>query len=190
MKKFVAIIIGVVLALSSFAAVPKRVQATADAVKRATAVSVSFQTQAGPGSLILGDGGKFALDLGDVKIFYDGKTQWAYAVTDREVTQFEPTAEELEQGNPAAILSSLASAYNGKALGANKFELTPKSAASDVKSVTLSYPASGTWPTEMVIDAQGHRLNINQMSFKVEGTKRPLSAFQFKPIKGVKVIKL
>lgn len=178
------------MASTCVAALPKRVKATADAVTRATTVAVSFKTQAGPGSLTLGDGGKFVLDLGDAKIYYDGKTQWAYSVSDREVTQFEPTAEELEQGNPAAILASLASAYDGKPAGANRFELTPKGKSSDVKSVILAYPASGTWPQEMIIEAQGQKMVISQMNFKTEGTKRPLSTFQFKAPKGVKTIKL
>lgn len=51
-------------------------------------------------------GNKFMLDMDETKAWFDGKTQWTYVHSDKEVSITEPTVEELAQVNPMAILAS------------------------------------------------------------------------------------
>lgn len=67
-------------------------------------------------------GNKFVLDMDDMKVWFDGKTQWAYNQQNNEVSITEPTEKELSDTNPMAILS----AYKAKCL--IKFSTKTKSA--------------------------------------------------------------
>lgn len=49
---------------------------------------------------------KFTLEMDELKVWFDGKSQWAYQKSDNEVTITESTTEELAQVNPMAILAS------------------------------------------------------------------------------------
>lgn len=178
------------LSLNAAAAVPQRVADAADAIKKAPAIVATFSANGTPGTLVMGQGGMFALDLGDAKIYYDGKTQWAYSADDNEATSFSPTADELLQANPASILANLDTAFKGTDLGGNTFRLTPLSAAQEVTEVVVTFPQSGTWPTAMTIRANGMNVNATAMKFTVEQTKRPSSAFQFTPPAGCRVTNL
>lgn len=48
---------------------------------------------------------KFVLEMNETKVWFDGKTQWAYSLSDNEVSITEPNQEELATINPMAILS-------------------------------------------------------------------------------------
>lgn len=52
-------------------------------------------------------GQKFRILSKDMKCWFDGKTQWAYSSMTGEVNITTPTAEEIAQSNPYAIISSL-----------------------------------------------------------------------------------
>ena len=59
-------------------------------------------------------GNKFKLAIDNIETYYDGKTQWVYMVDEEEVTISTPTAEELEDINPTAIISSYKKGYKLK----------------------------------------------------------------------------
>ncbi len=50
-------------------------------------------------------GNKFILEMTDMKVYFDGKTQWAYVPKNNEVSITEPSEKELQETNPMAILS-------------------------------------------------------------------------------------
>jgi len=50
-------------------------------------------------------GNKFLLEMDEMKVWFDGKTQWAYVAESKEVSVTEPSEKELSETNPMAILS-------------------------------------------------------------------------------------
>jgi len=49
---------------------------------------------------------KFVLVMDEMKVWFDGKTQWALMVQNNEVSVTEPTEAELADTNPMAVLSA------------------------------------------------------------------------------------
>ena len=96
---------------------------TAQALQKSTGVQAVFtltidnqqteQKQSLDGTLWL-KGNKFKLAIDDLETYYDGKTQWVFMPEDEEVTISVPTAEELEDINPTAIISSYKKGYKLK----------------------------------------------------------------------------
>lgn len=50
---------------------------------------------------------KFRLETNEIKVWFDGKTQWSYNTDNHEVSITEPSEEQLAQTNPLFILSLL-----------------------------------------------------------------------------------
>ena len=50
-------------------------------------------------------GNKFILEMDEMKVWFDCKTQWSYIQKNNEVSISEPTEKELSETNPMAILS-------------------------------------------------------------------------------------
>lgn len=192
MKHLTALLLLLAAGLGGNAAeMPQRVARAAAQVKSTPALTATFTANGTSGSLLMGDGGKFVLHLGDAHIYYDGKTQWAYSAADNEATSFTPTADELLQANPASILANLDTAFKAvKAPGNDTYRLTPTDPGQEVTEVTVVFPASGTWPNAMTIKTGGMTVNATAMKFTAEQTKRPLSAFQFTPPAGCRITKL
>lgn len=57
-------------------------------------------------------GNKFVLEMDAMKVFFDGKTQWAYISQNNEVSITEPSEKELAETNPMAILAGFKSKSN------------------------------------------------------------------------------
>lgn len=190
MKHFIISLLTILTALTASAQIPARVKAAADKVKASPALQVSFKANGKPGSMLLGDGGKFALIMGDIKVYFDGKTQWAYSATDKEVTILEPTADELAYGNPAAILSTLSSAFKGAKIKGETYRLTPLSADADIAEVTIAFPGSGVWPQSMSIIGPSGSMAISDLKFTPLKEKKPASAFRFTAPKGTTITDL
>ena len=62
-------------------------------------------SQSVSGNLIM-KGNQFYLTMEEVKVWFDGTTQWAYFAQNNEVTITRPTADELAGTNPMAVLSA------------------------------------------------------------------------------------
>ena len=96
---------------------------TAQALQKTTGTQVDFtltiddnqtdKKQTLNGTLWL-KGNKFKLAVSDMETYYNGKTQWVYMPDDEEVTVSVPSAEELEDINPTAIISSYKKGYKLK----------------------------------------------------------------------------
>lgn len=68
----------------------------------------SVISQPNKGTFIL-KGNKFVIEMEDVKVWFDGKTQWTYMSQSNEVSINEPDNSELLQINPMALLSDFKS---------------------------------------------------------------------------------
>ena len=71
----------------------------------------SPHTQVSTGAFTI-KGNKFTLEMDAMKVFFDGKTQWAYVPQNNEVSITEPSESELAETNPMAILSGFKSKSN------------------------------------------------------------------------------
>jgi outer membrane lipoprotein-sorting protein len=122
-------------------------------------------------------GSKFMLELDEMKVWFDGKTQWSYLAKNNEVTITNPTEKELAETNPMAILST----YKNKSdirfasLKSSAFyviELTPKLKNRDI----------------LKIDIQVNKTTMNLFSIKIiykNGTTNLLTLTNYQ--KGIKV---
>ena len=190
MRHFLFTLITLLATLTASGAIPARVKAAADKVNSAPALQVTFKANGHPATMLLGDGGKFSLIMGDIKVYYDGKTQWAYSAADKEVTILNPTADELASGNPAAILSTLSSAFKGEKIKGETYRLTPLSPNAEIAEVTIAFPAAGPWPQSMSIIGPSGSMSVSDLKFTSLKTKKPLQAFQFKAPKGTTITDL
>jgi len=88
-------------------------------------------------------GSKFMLDVADMKVWFDGKTQWAYSQQNNEVSVTEPTEKELSETNPMAILSGYkakcVTKFSAKVKSAQNhcIEMTPKVKNKDIAKIEV-----------------------------------------------------
>lgn len=179
------------LPLIGLAAVPASVSRAVRQANEAPALEVTCLINDAPASLTL-SGDCFIMDLGEARVYFDGKTQWAYNVPDSEVTVIEPTDEELAETNPLHILRRLEKEYTGAPVKGkpNTVRLTPLSAQSEIAEVTVTFSPSTGWPTSMTIITSGGRADLSGMKFTASQTKSAPSAFKFQVPRGVTVTDL
>ncbi len=123
-------------------------------------------SQSVSGNLIM-KGNLFFLTMDDVKVWYDGKTQWAYFEESNEVTITQPTRDELAETNPMAVLSSYTSGSKAtfskvKRPGFQVIDLVSRSKNDAVKKVTIEFTKNGE---------QLHSIQL----FNKDGSKNELS---------------
>lgn len=88
-------------------------------------------------------GNKFVLEMDEMKVYFDGKTQWAYVPTQNEVSITEPTEKELTETNPMAILASFKNKSNirfaSKSLVNGNYNITllPKNKQQDIVKIEV-----------------------------------------------------
>ena len=87
---------------------------------------------------------KFVLEMNETKVWFDGKTQWAYSLSDNEVSITEPTDDELALINPMAILASFKAKSwirygKAKSTSSELIELIPKNKKDDFAKVEVQF---------------------------------------------------
>jgi outer membrane lipoprotein-sorting protein len=121
-------------------------------------------------------GSKFVLDMDQMKVWFDGKTQWSYVSQNKEVSITEPTEKELSETNPMAILSGYKTKCiirfsKTKSIHNYCIEMIPRAKSSEISK----------------IEVQVNKTNLNLFSIKMTNkngsiTLLTLSNFQ----KGIK----
>lgn len=102
-------------------------------------------------------GDKFHITMPIMTIWYDGHTQWTYAPATNEVNITEPVADELQQVNPFAIISSFREKYNAVLLKSSSknthlIKLAPiKSNASNINNVTIELNVKTLFPQKIAL---------------------------------------
>jgi outer membrane lipoprotein-sorting protein len=86
---------------------------------------------------------KFIMNMSEMTVYFNGKTQWVYSSENEEVTITEPTDQELAETNPMAILYSYRSTSDIKFAANNSnstnyvIEMTPKTKKSELQKITV-----------------------------------------------------
>lgn len=128
-------------------------------------------------------GDMFMIHSADMRIWYDGTTQWSYAPSRKEVDITEPTPEELSQVNPYVIINNLRTNYTGRRLPPQGqytvIELSARHTRNDIKTVVLRVDKKG-FPVSIGLTMRnGAKAAINVRDVK-ELTKAPgLHSFRF-----------
>lgn len=142
------------------------------------------------------EGNKFALDADGLASWYDGKTQWTLSAQTGETTVTEPTAEEVAQINPFAIIAAFRRNYNASfeksAPGVKKVRLTAKTRNADISSVTVTVSEKSLDPSEIVLTMASNQVILIRIKSLKNGPKLPASAFRYdrKRFPGVEVVDL
>jgi outer membrane lipoprotein-sorting protein len=123
-------------------------------------------------------GNKFMLDVVDMKVWFDGKTQWAFNEQNNEVSITEPTEKELSETNPMAILS------NYKAKCTVKFSTKVKSAQNHCIEMTPKTKNKDIAKIEVQVNKTNENL-VSIKLFNTNGSTSLLSVSNFQ--KGLKM---
>lgn len=107
-------------------------------------------------------GDKFRLETPDMKLWFDGTTQWSYVERNEEVNVTTPSGEELQLTNPTLLLKSYKKGFTAKYVGestaesgksAYDVELTAKK-KSDIVKVALQIEKSSAFPTKISVETK------------------------------------
>lgn len=118
-------------------------------------------------------GNKFMLDMKEMKVYFDGTTQWAYSPSINEVTVSNPTEKELSETNPVALIQAYQSksiirfAKGNKDKSVHLIELVPKSKNSDFKSIIVKVSKATKYPLHIqMTDKKGNLSAISLTQFR------------------------
>lgn len=153
------------------------------------AVEAKFTIKGGQGAVqgsITISGASFTMSTPQLKVWYDGKTQWSYLDSTGEVSITEPTAEELTVSNPLAILSSYSAHYKVRRLNDNKgrkcVELSPIEKNTGIENIVVIADESGNWPDAVDIMFDDNN-RISLVIDKIDGIAKPSEKiFRYDPI--------
>lgn len=128
-------------------------------------------------------GSKYTMQTPQLRVWFDGRTQWTYLLNTGEVSITEPDASEQMASNPFAILSAHSDYYKSKRLsdsqGRYRVLLTPVGSASGIEKITLFINRATSLPSAIVInfdDGKSIEVVIDKIS---TGAAKLASAFRF-----------
>lgn len=148
----------------------------------------------GSGNITL-SGDRFAIITDAMSTWYDGRTQWTYSPRINEVNITEPTAEELRQVNPFAIINAFRNNYSYRltesSASKNTVELTPRTPDDNITKVTVTFDAATNFPSLIKLYTHSGDMTIT-VNHIMEADKKPASAFTFNKNRypGVEIIDL
>ena len=162
-------------------------QRCAAKIKSAPSLSVTYTVSAdgntAKGLLVL-QGEMFTISTSGMVSWYDGKSQWTYSDQIGEVNVISPTAEEVQQINPFAIVKSFSSSYSSEQVksssaGVTTLRLTANNRKSDISSADVTINDKTLYPTRIVLTMSNRqKVTINIKNVKAGG-KLPVSNFRF-----------
>lgn len=162
-------------------------QRCAAKIKNAPSLSVTYTVSAdgntAEGLLVL-QGEMFTISTPGMVSWYDGKSQWTYSDQIGEVNVISPTAEEVQQINPFAIVKSFSSSYSSEQVksssaGVTTLRLTANNRKSDISSADVTINDKTLYPTRIVLTMSNRqKVTINIKNVKAGG-KLPVSNFRF-----------
>ena len=147
------------------------------------------------GSILL-SGNRFVVVTPEVSTWFDGKTQWAYSSAIGEVNVSEPTAEELAQINPLAIISSVQTGYDCRRLaspqGTDRLEFTPRKGDSDYQKIVITLDSATLLPKAFDITTSDRNVMKITLGSVKECTRPADDRFRFSPAlyPGVEIVDL
>ena len=182
MKKTLTVIIALLTAFTALQA-----QQTADGLLQQIAAkltqpkqveanySISGSNGSASGSVLM-SGNRFRMTSPQLITWFDGKTQWTYAVAQQEVNITEPTAEELQQVNPLLIINSFRRNYTAQIekapAGTKRVKLKAKSAKSGIQQAVVTVNSTTLLPQEIQVTMS----NRQKLTIKISGVRTSASA--------------
>lgn len=130
-------------------------------------------------------GDKFTLVTPDIRVWFDGKTQWTYRSDEVNIT--EPTGDELESTNPTLLLKNYKKGYKAVFKGestapsgktAYDVELTPKKKG-DITKVSLQIEKNTSQPARISIESKNGSKTTIQIDKLVTGLNQSDAFFVF-----------
>lgn len=174
-------------------------KSAADRYQRLKTISASYSATSGSEKMngtIVTSGDKFHISSPQLSTWYDGRTQWTYSPSSNEVNITEPTAEELQQVNPFAIISAFRRAYKGTLLkspaGTHTVQLLPLDKKASIRKAVVTFDAKTLYPTLIRLTTDNNAILSIKVTNVVTGKKYPLSTFVFdkKKYPGAEIIDL
>lgn len=138
------------------------------------------------GNMIV-NGNRFRVKSAIIDSWFDGTTQWTYNPTANEVSISEPTAEEIQQINPFAIIDAFRSSYDisltdaGKSPGSrfDLIRLTPKDPNADIRRVDISVAKGACQPSRIVIKLANGETCVLTMKRFIRGNNYSDATFTY-----------
>lgn len=196
---FFATLSAVILAAGAAESADQLLSRAADKLRTSKSVSASFSVKASAGNAsgtITLAGDKFRIASQDLSVWYNGKTQWTYVASAGEVNITEPTADELQQINPFAIVNAMRRGYKATVTSRTSantvLTLTATARRPEIKKAVLTLSNSTLYPSKIILTmADGSVTTITVSNVKA-GAAQAASAFVFNPAKypGVEVVDL
>ncbi|MCL1868332.1 MAG: outer membrane lipoprotein chaperone LolA [Paludibacter sp.] len=116
---------------------------------------------------------KFIMNMNEMTVYFNGKTQWAYSPENEEVTITEPTAEELAETNPMAVFYSYRATFNINFAANNSnsanyvIEMKPKTKKSDLQKMTVTIDKkTGNLLSITQIEKNGNTLTLTLTNYQ------------------------
>lgn len=134
----------------------------------------------------------FYINMDDIQVWFNGKTQWTLMKENNEVSIIEPTEQELAEVNPVAILSALKAKSNvrfSKTKSEQLYivELLPKQKNADIQFAEIKIQKKNNQLVSMkMIQKNGTTSTIVMSNYKT-GIKTTPANFQFDKTKFPKV---
>lgn len=155
-------------------------------INGAPSISTEYTITAGSRSeqgRLLMSAGRFALESPSLRTWYDGINLWSYSPSLGEVNITAPTADELTEINPFAIINNYAALYTATITGSTDkvytIQLTPRRKGATFTKGVLTISKSTLFPESIALTmADGSAIYI-KVSKVVPGKKLPASAFTF-----------
>ncbi len=129
--------------------------------------------------------------------WFDGKTQRTNMPSAKEVNITTPTADELQQVNPFAVVNRFDKQYNvafdGAAVGkTRRLRLTSKTPKSDISTVIVTLDTSTLFPTQIKVIDRRRQVTEILVTKTAVGGALPEATFRFdkKAYPGVEVVDL
>lgn len=201
MKKLLTLLAVVITAFAATARAAESADALLDraAAELAKGTVTATYTAKSPDATVKGSltmsGSLFTLTAGDMNLWYDGKTLWAYSRRAAEVNVSEPTADELAEVAPLAMVGAFRKAYTAKLLqaprGQKKIQLTARARNASIRSLTITLNASTMLPVAMILNASnGTSMAITVTSVKRSDKRTAATSFRFPAsrFKGVEIV--
>ena len=134
------------------------------------------------GNIVM-DGPRFAMTTPLLCVWFDGHTQWTQLQSTSEVSITEPTATEIMESNPFAILRDYSARYRARRLpdaaGKQRVELTPLPSADTTIEKAIIVVDSSNWPAAAEIRFTDGRSIIATIDHIGAAASKPASAFRF-----------
>lgn len=129
-------------------------------------IEASFKIESNGQTTIIGDiavkGEKFAITTTANSTIFNGKTQWTISSDDKEISVFEPTADEIAQINPFSVIGSYEKNYNVKLISSDnsvvKIQLTPKKKETSIKKIVITFGTKTKLPQRMILTLDDNKV--------------------------------